>query len=289
MGLLNFFKKKGLDQPVAPPLDDPVLNADLPSLDGSSIDTSLFDSANLPKLDDSQPLPSLDAHLQNLNPAVNQNVNQDINQNSNQKSISFKVPTMDFSLPEMDDDYDQGVNAVNSKDNAKLPSLTADVKSDNTKSGTNSDSDYEDLNKLFITDEDWKEPDWTTFDPYTEVKIEKPSPQDFKGEDLPNFKDVTTALTPNYTDKAISEPAEPFKKPSRSETNPLEIFVRGNAYGGVFTELEQMNKSLTRIDGQMNNYEEMLKKEEPLLLTAKEEMEYLYRRLNQIDKKIFAQ
>jgi hypothetical protein len=39
----------------------------------------------------------------------------------------------------------------------------------------------------------------------------------------------------------------------------------------------------------MNSYEEMLKKEEPLLLTGKEEMEYLYRRLTQIDKKIFIQ
>ena len=50
-----------------------------------------------------------------------------------------------------------------------------------------------------------------------------------------------------------------------------------------------MNKSLIKVDSQMNTYEEMLKKEEPLLMTAKDQMEYLYRKLNQIDKKVFVE
>ena len=65
--------------------------------------------------------------------------------------------------------------------------------------------------------------------------------------------------------------------------------MRGNAYGEVFTELELMNKSLTRIDAQVSYYEEMLKKEEPLLVAGKDEMEYLYKKFSQVDKKIFTQ
>jgi hypothetical protein len=290
MGLLNFWKKKGLDQPVAPSLDYPILNSDLPSLDGSSIDVSMFDASNLPKLDNLQTLPSPEDHdsttYQNINQNANTNINQNVNQNNNKKTISFNIPTMDFSLPSIEDEQDAGGSSP--KDNLKSTDTTTKLGSV-TADNANTDSEYADLNKLFITDEDWKEPDWKTFDPYTEVRIEKPTQQDFKGADLPQFKDITTTLIPKYTDGAVSEPDEPFKKQSRSEVNPLEIFVRGNAYGGVFTELEQMNKSLAEIDSQMNSYEEMLKKEEPLLLTGKEEMEYLYRRLTQIDKKIFIQ
>jgi hypothetical protein len=151
----------------------------------------------------------------------------------------------------------------------------------------------EDLNKLFLSD-DWKEPDWKTYDPYNPEKIDVPSPEDFKGEDLPQFGDAARPPEPkSLPEEKILEPEEPFAEKSNSAikpiVKPIELYIRGSAYSKVFIELNQMSKALSRIDAQTENYEEMVKREEPLFTLAKEQMEYAYRRLSLIDKKIFVQ
>jgi hypothetical protein len=278
MGLMNFWKKKGLDQPTPPPIDNKALTSDLPTLDGSTFNNTSFDGSNVEKFDNLQQTATPEAQAKDLL----------------QKSISFNVPTLDFTLPAKDDEKDASKDIASkdasSKDNTQPVQSDSKDYSQSTDAKTGEDMEYEDLNKLFITDQDWKEPDWNNFDPYVEERIDKPNPQDFGGEQLPHFKDISAGKPmSNYADRTVSEPDEPLRKKSRSESNPPEIFVRGNAYGEVFTELELMNKSLTRIDAQVGYYEEMLKKEEPLLVAGKDEMEYLYKKFSQVDKKIFTQ
>jgi len=286
MGLLNLWKKKDLDLPAAQSLDDPRLTNDLPSIndDLPSIDGNV-DGSNVQQFGGMQSLPPLDGQMQS----------------DGSKSISFNVPTLDFSLPIADD----------LKESSNLPSLSASLPSmpallqensnnlGNTRNnntgntlGTGSSDIDDNLNRLFFNDESWKEPDWTNFEPYLpEDKIDEPTPEDFKGADLPNFEETeekSSARTTldTFADEPVLEPAEPFKKSSLG-LRPVELFIRGQAYNKVFTELAQMNKALTKIDSQVGTYDEMLKREEPLLLMGKEEMEYLYRKLNQIDKKVF--
>jgi hypothetical protein len=256
MGLLNFWKKKASDQLALPHLDNQQLSTDLPPIDGSSFDGSAVQSYN-----NMQQLPAIDNPMQI----------------DGSKSISFNVPTLDFSLPPSDD--------------APLLSLEASL---NPKPATPQLEkpllDEEDLNHLFINDTDWKEPDWNNFEPYPEEKIDEPKPGDFKAADLPQFdEDIDRQSSQMISDEPVLAPAEPFGAQQKSGTKPVELFIRGKSYNRVFTELDQMNKTLIKINSQLDTYEDMLKREEPLLMVAKDQMEYLYRRLNQVDKKIFAQ
>ena len=84
-------------------------------------------------------------------------------------------------------------------------------------------------------------------------------------------------------------PTEPANEKPRLVQRTMELFIRGQAYTRVFVELDQMNQSLVKIELQVGTYEDMMKNEEPLLVMAKEQMEYLYKKLNNIDKKIFIQ
>jgi hypothetical protein len=261
MGLLNFWKKKASDQLVVPPLDTAQLSTDLPPIDGdSNIDS--IDGSNVQTYGNMQQLP-----IDNLASI------------DGSKSISFNIPTLDFSLPPKDDaPSSTGANTI-----PELPtSLSASEESKTF-------IDEEDLNHLFINDDAWKEPDWNNFEPYPEdkEKIDEPKSEDFKGADLPGFDDATG--NGQVLDEPILEPKEFVSIQKKSGIKPVELFIRGRAYNRVFIELDQMNHTLTKIDSQVDRYEEMLKREEPLLIVAKDQMEYLYKRLNLIDKKIFAQ
>lgn len=261
MGLLNFWKKKASDQLAVQPLDTQQMSTDLPPIDGNSIDGS-----NVQNYGNMQQLPSFD------NPP----------QADGSKSISFNVPTLDFSLPPSDDASIMQLRMTP----FGTPIADADV---NAPSQPEQQQllDVEDLNHLFVNDENWKEPDWNNFEPYPEEKIDEPKPEDFRGADLPRFDEDSTRLM--ISDEPMLAPAEPFGDQQKSGPKPLELFIRGKAYNRVFTELDQMSKTLTKIDSQVDNYEDMLKREEPLLIIVKDQMEYLYKRLNQVDKKIFAQ
>lgn len=269
MGLLDFWKKKASDQFVIRPLDTQQLSLDLPPIDGDSVDGS-----NIQNYGGMQQLPSFD------NPT----------QLDGSKSISFNVPTLDFSLPPSDDAplMQSGMTPFGTPMavdiNTPLELAVPEPQLEEEKTSI----DVEDLNHLFIADDNWKEPDWNTFEPYSEDKIDEPKPEDFKGADLPRF-DEDIHNRPMISDEPVLAPAEPFGAQQKSGPKPVELFIRGKAYNRVFTELDQMSHTLTKIDSQMDTYEDILKREEPLLIIAKDQMEYLYRRLNQVDKKIFAQ
>jgi hypothetical protein len=259
MGLLNFWKNKASDQSAVSPKENQQLISDLPAIDGDSINNSV-DGSSMQSYGNINQLPSIDAPSQTDN-----------------KSISFNVPTFDFSMPASEDTpagrpsaLQQPVAPISSVNPVTSPNLSLD----------------EDLNHLFINDDSWKEPDWNSFDPYPEEKIDEPTIEDFKGADLPKFEERSN--NPLISSESVSEPA-PFREAPKTDRKPVELFIRGRAYNRVFIELDQMNKTLDAIDSQIDTYEEMLKREEPLLNVAKDQMEYLYKRLNQVDKKIFIQ
>jgi hypothetical protein len=256
MGLMSFWRKKPSDQSAVPPPNNSLvssLNTDLPPIDGS---LGNFDGSSVQQFGNMQQLPSLDAQL-----APGEN-----------KSMAINIPTLDFSMPTFDDDGTP-IDALQ-----KPQEQVSEVANNAQSTAPNAGIDEEDLNKLFINDE-WKEPDWATFEPYTEDKAEEPKPEDFKGAELPTFDDTEPMIAPS----------EPITEKPRLVQKPVELFIRGSAYNRVFTELDQMNRTLFKIDSQVNTYEDMLKNEEPLLIAAKEQMEYLYRKLNNVDKKIFTQ
>ncbi len=264
MGLTNFWKKKASDQSAVPSSDNQQPFSDLPAIDGNSAGN--FDGSNVQNYGNISQLPSLD----------------NSSQGENSKSISFNVPTFDFSLPPSDDEPEQMARPRASINDLAPPTPPSNPTSEATP------VDPEDLNKLFITDPDWKEPDWNNFDPYPDEKIEEPTPSDFGETDLPEFDENANDNQPLSTEP-IAEPAQPFRDAFSPTPKPMELFIRGRAYSRVFTELDQMNKTLGAIDSQLDKYEEMLKREEPLLNQAKDQMEYLYRRISQVDKKVFTQ
>jgi len=292
MGLLNFWKKKStLEQPTSPYKGIDSLNTDLPPIEGGSFDGSTIQQFG---------------GMQSQSPSGEQT------KTGESKSISFNVPTFDFSLPASDESSAESSasTAKPAPTSSTQPSFSevglpvpTDISSSTSQiiGADNGDVEVDDLNKLFISD-DWKEPDWNSFDPYTEDKIEEPIPDDFKGADLPAFdeseskdsgtldKSPIAQTAQSFDDEPILEPRVPLSlEKDISAQKPVELFIRGRVYNGVFTELDQMNKALTKIDAQVSGYEDMLKREEPLLASAKDQMEYLYKRLNQVDKKIFAQ
>ena len=263
MGLMGFWKNKASDQSKGPSTDNQQPFSDLPPIDGLS--AGKFDGSSVQ--DFGGQLPSLD----------------DSAQPDGSKSISFNVPTFDFSLPPSDDEPAQpAVSSQNQVPDILAPPTPPPTEPVQTQEVTLSP---EDLQNLFITDNDWKEPDWNNFDPYPEEKIDEPTASDFGETDLPTFEET------DIPDQAepLAEPAKPFRDDFAPLPKPMELFIRGRASGRVFIELDQMNKTLDAIDSQLDKYEEMLKREEPLMNQAKDQMEYLYRRLNQIDKKVFTQ
>jgi len=260
MGLLNFWKKKVSDQFAIQPLDTTQINTDLPPIDGNS-----FDGSNVQNYGGMQQPPSFDASPQS----------------DGTKSISFNVPTLDFSLPPSDDAPATSTIANDTPVTPELTIPTSQAEEEKTF------IDVEDLNHLFLSDENWKEPDWSNFEPYPdEEKIDEPKVEDFKGADLPQFDEDSNRTM--ISDEPVLAPTAPFGE-KKLGPKPVELFIRGKAYNRVFTELDQMSKTLIIIDSQLDTYEDMLKREEPLLMTAKDQMEYLYKRLNQVDKKIFAE
>jgi len=339
MGLLNFWKKSGSDLPKLEPLPEQQLKTDLPPINMRSVDSSTLE--NLPTFD---------------------NASQD----ESRKSLSVNVPTLDFSMPEPDmPDLPNLPNLPNVSNMPNLPSMSNMPDMPNMPSGglgevsqaskmeaiqkqdfqTDQNKLYmgvEDLNKLFINDDTWKEPDWKNFEPYVEEKIEEPLARDFESRDLPSFEeavdqDTSMASLPIssaqkapqvniYVDNSVvesdtlssQEKTSPFniivdkpvvgsidtfnekssgtftekfddifKERPESTVPAVELFIRSKSYNQVFAELGLINKTLSQMDERTRSFDEILKSEESLMVSAKEQIEQVYKKFAQVDKKIF--
>jgi hypothetical protein len=270
---MSFLKKKSSDEPVVQSLDSASSLSDLPPIDGSTLPQTL-DSTDLNS--NGLGLPPMPGYSQQNN-SFNQQPNQPMqfnksmqSQSNDSKSLSVNVPTLDFSMPLSDD------APVAPSEIVEQPTIQ-----DTKNAVANNYLDVDDLNRLFISD-DWKEPDWNSFDPYTEDKIEEPQQDDFKNI-LPEIEEQQEV-------EIVDEPViPPAIDRSNDAPRPVELFIRGRAYARVFTEIDKMNAALIKTDSRVSGYDELMKREEVVVLTAKDQMEYLYKRIMLIDNKVFVQ
>ena len=223
MGVLDFFKKDKLPNPQ--PVDLSNLNIEtsinipqMPQLDNSLQNNSL----NLPQLD-SLNVPPLDTQL--------------------------NIPPLDFNM--QNNNLDNALNSLNTSSNNDL---NTNMNTGLNVSQNTSDTD-DDLNKLFISDP-WNEPDWSTFDPYSDPVIEQPTAKDFgmddafmqsmpgsvnnvgfNKSDLPDFEEQEKfnlsysddSLDSSYSnnDAYIDSSPKNFER-DKSRIVPVELFVKGS-------------------------------------------------------------
>jgi hypothetical protein len=294
MGILSFWKKKTPDVPridspgkVSSDLADVNMLPDLPSIDGNDMSQPpvLFE---LPKTGDQNTL-STNNPVSNFSMPMSDD--ESLPSSSN-PSGSPNPPSLPFLSEDVNPTFDVD-KATQNSGNIELPAFPNAQQNSKVDSNTGTRLDPKDVSNLFINDTEWKEPNLANYDPYSEETIEEPHPDDFGSQGLPQFDTVEpatdSAVSPLVADVLIAEPNEPFSERQRAVQSPVELFIRGKAYSRVFVELEQMNKTLSKINSQAGTYEELLKKEEPLTQAVKEQAEYLYRKLNNIDKKLFVQ
>jgi len=279
MGLLNFWHKEESDPVPLPPLGSLDIPTDLPSIDGSALEAAPESNTQTTQENTQDTFNTQDANNDLNNLPVFDLPSQEPSLSAptsvppplNQQSVPASDSTLDFSMPSSDD-----TSTITEPIKPTAPVATEQKSTENLeqKPVETAYLDVDDLKRLFPGD-DWKEPDWNTFEPYHEDTIDEPHLEDF-GKDLPNFVD----------EEKISEP-QPLDIPRT--TTPVELFIRGREYNKVFLELDQMTKSITKVDSLLSTYEDILKREESVVLESKNQMEYLYKKLTQIDKKIFAQ
>lgn len=141
-----------------------------------------------------------------------------------------------------------------------------------------------DLNQLFMSDPSWKEPDWSTYVPYSEQKIEPPQVQDFNISPPQPIAPLND-LAPQAKQYEIPE----FEDTERRVPDdiPYDVFVKGDDYKKVFDEMSEIKKALAEQDTKMLGVFETFKKEELAINMCKDNMESLYKRMLIIDKKVF--
>jgi len=345
LGFFGFGKKKS-DSPTVQKNDS--MGMELPTIDGKVLSDDMLtrdDSMDMqmpPLTADTDPssidLPDMNMDMTDSMPGVAPVIDNSIN---NQQYM--ENPIIDQDLENIGDVSDSEIiepsapidSNMNNRGAMNMPDLNSQLgqnQGSNSQaqyaSSMNSPVDYDDVNRLFISD-DWKEPDWTNYDPYAEEKIDEPTPDDF-GMKAPSFDDSNNSSfnqnpslsMPSANDNfslagaansasmqmpsssnddnddsdsdsmndfnsspKVAEPSSP-RRPTLTP-KPVELFIKGKAYARVFTELDQMNTTLAKIDSKLGNYEDIIKRQEPLITAARDQMENLYKKLNTIDKKIF--
>jgi hypothetical protein len=271
----------------------------------------------------------------------NQNIpsNQNTQGLSNQDSMYIPELDSEDNLPNVDDSeiiapavptgmpIRESQNSVQGMDlNAQLGSQSGSSELSfsqvNPPEGL-SDDYKEDVNRLFISD-DWKEPDWSNYEPYDAEQIEEPTPRDFgiqmpsdnsnqdlsqnqfslnnqmnmqssnwanSTSDSTNYNAQNTqasSLADDSSNIPLIEPTGPVQaRGVLPAKKPVELYIRGKAYAKVFTELDQINTTLSKVDSKLPNCEDIWKRQDPLLNTARDQMEFLYKKLSIVDKKVF--
>ncbi len=243
MGLFSFLKKK--ESAVAPP-------DLLPLMPGTAPQTDMFKN---------------DADLNALNalpPFPNSFSEQELQAPPQSDTLALNLPPLDTPLASQTAAVDM-----------PLMPPQMDAAPDDTlreKAVQSELLDPDTLKNLFISDDQWKNPDLTTYDPYHENKIEPPVPQDFARSDLPDF-DTLAAATPEES------------VPTRIK-NDLAVYVRGSDCVAATNTLKEIDALLTKQDAHRNALEGFTSHEQ-LFIDAKNSTEYIQKRLMQIDHKLF--
>ncbi len=273
MGLFSFLKKK---QDIALPSQT---SSDASNLFKNDADLNLpplpssFDAlATLPGTSDpSFSLPSLEHSTQDANSGVLlqsfPSTNAALIQKDAQAMHDLDLPPLyqslaplgDFKLPDINDTSNTPVILGNNIGKQSAASIDEDT-----------------LNNLFLKDTDWKEPDWTTFEPYHEDTIEQPQQNDFgivqKGllqkTDLPEFDEFEEKSTPAHIRDAV------------------DIYVQGTDCIKIRQEVGSIEEILATQEIHTKKLEE-INMHEQLFTDAKNNMEFIQKRLMHMDRKLF--
>jgi len=268
MGLFSFLKKK----------QDAVLPSQMPSntsdLFKSDADLNLpplpllFDGLATPSAtsDLSFTLPSLESPMQDTNsttslpsfPSATSSPNQKDTQAMNDLELpplyQSLAPLGDFRLPDLEG----------------APNISS-ISSNNLGKRSTIPIDSETLNALFLKDTDWREPDWNTFEPYREDKIEEPQQNDFgivQKTDLPEFDEFEEKPAPAHIRDAV------------------DIYVRGTDCIKIRQEVDSIDEILATQEIHTKKLEE-INMHEQLFTDAKNCMEFIQKRLMHMDRKLF--
>jgi len=185
---------------------------------------------------------------------------------------SFSLPESNQTFSAQEEDHTGGYH-----DNS-LHSLPDDISTD--------------MNQLFLSDPEWKEPDWENFEPYNEDHIEPPTMHDF-GMDLPSENPADAVELPEKSINASRYDIPEFDDVEPQEHHvpedvPYDVFVRGTDYSRVFKEMDDVKKILIIQDDKMSQVLEKFKEEELTIDSCKANMDILYKKMLMIDKKVFA-
>lgn len=271
MGFLDVFKKKQPAQAMPQDFNLNQIPTDLPSIDGNNLNLPPLDDKNLPPLNEPA-IPNF--NLPNSLPLDDSN-NNDSNNILTDNSDLPGLPPLSFASEQED---------KMGEDNEQPTQLTSFTP--------------EDINKLFLADETWKEPDWVNFDPYHEDLEELPKPEDFidvSQMSLPSLDNEEENILPEKIQNNSvqnesneeSQSAEEFLGAKRMKSAPMELFVKGTDYKQVFIDLNAISETLTSQESKLNIIQELNKQQEPLMNTAKDELEFVQKKLMYIDKKLF--
>jgi hypothetical protein len=133
-----------------------------------------------------------------------------------------------------------------------------------------------DINQLFMSDPDWKEPDWNNFVPYEEPVIEPPTVTDFGVQEQKPKEQKVYELPEFSSERAAIEGSVPY-----------DVFVKGSEYKKIFDEIDTIKQSLDAQDKRLAVVTEDMKKEDLLIKSTKESTETIYRKMLSIDKRVF--
>ncbi len=237
--------------------DSSVPTVQSPDLSSLNTDLPNVDGSNLNELT----LPSLDDYPQD---------------SSSREPVAVPSPVEDYSLPS-----DNAPQAGGYHDHA-LHSMPEDLSTD--------------INQLFLSDPEWKEPDWEHYEPYYEEEIEPPTMEDF-GITPPRPAVMAGPITlpeapsGNYSGKSFDVPEfDDVELPEHHVPDdvPYDVFVKGTDYSKVFSEMEDVKKILVMQDEKMLQVLETFKQEDLTINSCKDNMEFLYKKMLMIDKKVFA-
>ncbi len=144
-----------------------------------------------------------------------------------------------------------------------------------------------DLNQLFLSDPEWKEPDWEHYEPYYEEEIEPPTMQDF-GVEPPQPTAIQDISLPKQNYEIPEFEEIELKEHHVPEDVPYDVFVKGTDYSKVFSEMREVKEVLGLQDEKIGKILDTFRQEESTITLCKDNMELLYKKMLMIDKKVFA-
>jgi hypothetical protein len=198
--------------------------------------------------------------------------------------ISSDVAPIDFTLPSLDNAYSSAQIPTLPNQDAMQPlpqkpatpltlPVQVPVQTKTLSLSAAAEKIDVDLNQLFLKDNSWKEPDTDNFEPYHYDKIEQPLKEDFERP---------PATLPEFNQKEqIQQEAVRVKEP------PVQLFVKGDDYRKIFSELDNINSNLNVLDPRLNFVDSLVKGEDEEYIRCKDYLDFMYKKMVYIDKKIF--